>query len=190
MSQRRNPTAIGEDRILDAAHRLLLEIGVRRMTMADLARASGLSRATLYRRWGEIGEVVAALMTREWARLGIDAADAEAPLVDELVRLVREVREHPMLRKIIAVDPEVLLPYLLHRRGTSTDTQLDTIQRALEAGIANGTVRPGETAARAKAVLLTAWSFTLTGPVLAREPGELDALDEELRQLLTRYLEP
>ncbi|WP_020496037.1 TetR/AcrR family transcriptional regulator [Sciscionella marina] len=194
MSQRRNTlepaNAIPEEQILDAAYELLLGIGVRRMTMSDIARASGVSRATLYRRWSDVRQVVAALMTREWARLGIAAQHGEVDLAEELVRVVRQVRAHPMLQKIIALDPEVLLPYLVRRRGTTTTAQLGTIEAALTAGAERGTVRAGDQDARAKAVLLTAWSFTLTGPVLAETEAELTALDEELRQLLTRYLTP
>src|SRR5215471_15767052 len=78
--------AIGEERILDAAYELLLAIGMRRMTMADIARHAEVSRATLYRRWPNVQAVVAALMTREWTTALVsafqpDAADGRARLV-------------------------------------------------------------------------------------------------------------
>ena len=75
MSQRRKPeppvervagNAIDEQHILDSTYDLLLAVGVRRMTMADIARHSGVSRATLYRRWPNVQSVVAALVTREY----------------------------------------------------------------------------------------------------------------------------
>ena len=58
--------------ILDAAYELLLAVGMRRMSMADIARRADVSRATLYRRWPNVNAVVGALTTREFAPL--DAA--------------------------------------------------------------------------------------------------------------------
>jgi AcrR family transcriptional regulator len=207
MSQRINSrvelkaaNAIPEERILDAAYQLLLTIGMQRMTMADIARQAGVSRATLYRRWGGVREVIGALMTREWSALtlaAMPAGDAGAigrtQLVDGVVRLVRLIRVHPLLRRIIELDPDFLTPYLLTRRGSNTNHQLEMLEGALRLAIAEGSVRDADPALLARAMLLTAWSFTLTGPVFAGEPDgsgpELDRLDEELRLLLDRYLD-
>lgn len=191
---------IPQDRILDAAYELGLTLGIQRMTMADLARHAGVSRATLYRRWNSVREVVAALTTREWTGV-VEASRAPAPpgpmrphLVASIVRLVRQIRVHPLLREIIEHDPDFLLPYLLKRRGTNADQQLDLLETDLKAGMADGSVRDGDPALRAKAVLLTAWSFTLTAPVLVDAPNghgpQLDDLDAELAELLDRYLAP
>ncbi|MEZ0064615.1 AcrR family transcriptional regulator [Streptacidiphilus sp. MAP12-20] len=198
--------AIPEEQILDAAYRLLLTIGPQRMTMADLARQAGVSRATLYRRWGSVREVLAALTTRAWVGLAEQAFPAEtradvsstdhsrARLVDGVVLLARAIRTHPLLRTIIELDPEFLAPYLLKRRGTNTNHQLAMLEAGLRAAIAEGAVREADPALLARSVLLTAWSFTLTGPVFADAPEgtgpELDRLDAELRLMIDRYLAP
>jgi AcrR family transcriptional regulator len=191
--------AIPEERILDAAYRLLLTIGMQRMTMADIARQAEVSRATLYRRWGGVREVIGALTTREWSALTRAAmpADGQPPgraqLVDGVVRLVRLIRVHPLLRRILELDPDFLTPYLLTRRGSNTNHQLEMLETALRLAVADGSVRAAEPALLARAVLLTAWSFTLTAPVLTGEAAgagpELDRLDDELRLLLDRYLD-
>ncbi|SEM05642.1 TetR/AcrR family transcriptional regulator [Streptacidiphilus jiangxiensis] len=208
MSQRINNTgelraanAIPEEQILDAAHRLLLTIGPQRMTMADLARQAGVSRATLYRRWGSVREVLATLTIRAWTELAEQAFPAEAraevtraQIVDGVVTLARSIRTHPLLRTIVETDPEFLTPYLLNRRGTNTDHQLALLELALAAGMADGSVRREDPTVLAQAVLLTTWSFTLTGPVLAGAADgtgpAVDRLDDELRHLLDRYLAP
>ncbi|HET7387659.1 MAG TPA: helix-turn-helix domain-containing protein [Nocardioidaceae bacterium] len=220
MSQQRNPVAppgrpaanaIPEDTILDAARDLLLRMGMRRMTMADVARRAGVSRATLYRRWRDVRELVAALLTREWAGLVTEAApspetwsavdpvqtqpsagSARTLLVQRVVALVRASRAHPMLRTLLDVDPEFLLPYLVQRKGTSTRTQLALLEELIAAGSADGSIRAVDATVAAQAVLLAAWSFTLTGPVFAGADAgpPLDALDDELRGMLDRYLAP
>jgi AcrR family transcriptional regulator len=200
MSQHRNTSvavraanAIPEEQILDAAYDLLLAVGMRRMSMADIARRAGVSRATLYRRWSNVNAIVGALTTREFAQLGLETfgrqrKDTRTTVVEAVVSTVRAVREHPLTRKIIEVDPEFLLPYLLERRGTSTTAQLDLLIAALKGG--DGSVRRGNRAAQARAIWLAAWSFTLTGPVLADDTVSLDTLDRELRAMLDRYLSP
>lgn len=185
--------AIPEHQILDAAYELLLAVGMRRMNMADIARHAGVSRATLYRRWPNVNAVVGALTTRELAGLGASlfgkrAKDTRTMVVAAIVSTVRAVRTHPLTRKIIEVDPEFLLPYLLERRGTSTDAQLDLLVAALRSG--DGSIRRGNRTAQARAMWLAAWSFALTGPVLADDDVSLDALDRELRAMLDRYLTP
>jgi AcrR family transcriptional regulator len=191
----RPANSVPEQQILDAAYALLLDVGMRRMSMADIARRAGISRATLYRRWPNVQAVVAALTTREFAAidgraLGASTRDARAHLVDAVVAAVQAVRDHPLLRKIVEVDPEFLMPYLLERRGSSTTAQLSAVEQAVRAGQREGSVRAGRPAAIARAVWLTALSFTLTAPVLVDRAVSLRSLDAQLRELLDRYLTP
>jgi AcrR family transcriptional regulator len=198
MSQHRNTVsrtanAVPDQQILDAAYELLLDVGMRRVSMADIARRAGVSRATLYRRFPNVASILGALTTREFALVGTKAfarpaKDARTTAVSAVVATVRAVRTHPLLRKIIEVDPEFLLPYLLERRGTSTQVQLDQLAAALKS--TDGSVRRGDRAAQARAVWLAAWAFTLTAPVLADDAVSLDRLDRELRAMLDRYLAP
>ena len=199
LSQHRNagasraPNAIPESRILDATHELVLAVGVRRLSMAEIARRAGVSRATLYRRWENVDSVVGALVTRELALLDAQlqaapARDVRTQVVEAVIATVRGVRAHPLFRKIIEVDPEFLLPYLVRRRGTSTAAQLELLTAVLRRN--DGTIGRGNKGAQARAVWLAAWSFTLTGPVLADETVSLAALDRELRRMLDRYLAP
>ena len=199
VSQQRKPPPhnLADDQaILDAAYDLLLAIGMRRLNMADIARQAGVSRATMYRRWPNVQAVVADLLTREFAAVAAPLAVRDvAPspirpaLVDGVVTIVGEVRKHPLLRKIVEVDPEVLLPYLVSRRGKTTDLQLALLESYVAAGIADASIRDGDPKLLARAVLLAAWSFVFTGPLLVAR-RDCRALDAELVELLERYLKP
>jgi len=190
----RASNSIPEKQILDAAYGLLLAVGMRRMNMADIARSASVSRATLYRHWPNVNSVVGALVTREFAAVtapasSADTASGRAALVSAVVAIVRSIRVHPLMRKIIDVDPEFLLPYLVARRGTSTTDQLGLVEMALQAGRVDGSIRAGNVALQARAMWLLACSFTLTAPVLADEVS-LEDLDGQLAELLDRYLAP
>lgn len=193
----RGAPPIPEDRILDAAFDLLIAVGLRRMTMAELARRAAVSRATLYRRWKDVGEVVGALITREWADIAErafapPAAHHRERLVRGVVDVTRAVRAHPIERKIIDVDPEYFLPYIVHRRGASTRHHLSLIEQGVAAGVADGSIRAGDIALTAETVLITATAFILRAPVIAHEPAgsgpRLDALDRQLYRMLDLYL--
>jgi AcrR family transcriptional regulator len=190
----RAPNAIPKEQILDAAYELLLAVGMRRLNMADIARSASVSRATLYRHWPNANSVVGALVTREFAAVtahafATDTASARAGLVSGVVATAHSIRVHPLMRKIIDVDPESLLPYLVERRGTSTTDQLGLMEMALQAGRVDGSIRAGKAALQARAIWLLACSFTLSAPVLADEVS-LEDLDEQLVEILDRYLAP
>lgn len=194
VSQRSNraANAISEDRILDAAYELLLSRGLRRMTMADVARAAGISRATLYRRWPNVEALAADVTTREFAKLlpDLDGSDrvTRTLLVASVTQAVQRLRRHPLVRKIVQTDPEFLLPYLLQRRGRSTKAQLAVLEAALRH--ADRSVGKGNPAAQASTIWLVAASFVLTAPVFADRKVSLRSLDTELHRVLDRYLAP
>ncbi|MEV0592306.1 TetR/AcrR family transcriptional regulator [Nonomuraea cavernae] len=171
------------DGVLDAARDCVLAYGVRRTTLTDVARRAGVSRMTLYRRWPDVRSLVADLMTREWVRVlaELDVSDPVAAMVGG----VRRLREHPLWRKIVETDPDLLLPYLLERRGATHEAALDVLERV------TGDAR------KARAVLLVAQSFLLSAPTMlgpaasgpaGHDPVTLDDLDAELTALLEAYL--
>ncbi|MFE0150796.1 TetR/AcrR family transcriptional regulator [Nonomuraea sp. NPDC059007] len=158
------------DGVLDAARECVLAYGVRRTTLTDVARRAGVSRMTLYRRWPDVRSLVGDLMTREWVRV-VEGLDVRDP-VKAVVEGVRALRGHPLLCKIVEADPEMLLPYLLQRTGATHEAVLAVLEPAV-----------GDRA-KARAILLVAQSFLLSGPTMLGD----DALDAELTTLLERYL--
>ena len=194
------PNSADNDVVLDAVRDCVLAVGVRRTTMTDVARRAGLSRMTLYRRWPDVRSLVGDLMTREWIAAATGSMPerrpelgTRPPLIDGLVAGVEAFRAHPLFQKIVDVDPELLLPYVLDRRGASQEALLELLAGALREGHADGSVREAPTARQARTVLLILQSFALSLRTMSDEDDpELTtaAFLAELRTVLERTLTP
>ncbi|NLU84588.1 TetR/AcrR family transcriptional regulator [Rhodococcus sp. HNM0569] len=89
-------------RIVDAAAELYAERGVAAVGMADVARAAGCSRATLYRYFDSREALREAYVHREAQRIAVHVAeevatvtDPQRRVVDAALAAVRIVRESP-----------------------------------------------------------------------------------------------
>ena len=186
-----------EDAVLDATRDCVLAYGVRRTTLTDVAKRAGVSRMSIYRRWPDVRSLVADLMSREWHAVLVAAAAAglkqrgrgRARGVAQIVAVVRGLREHPLLRKIQEVDPEILLPYMLERRGTSQEEMLEFVVQALRTGQREGSIRAGDPERMSRAILLAAQPFALSA-ALVTDKYDATELDVELTALLDAYLAP
>jgi AcrR family transcriptional regulator len=115
----RGPEDPDHKRILDAALSAFMDFGIRRTSMGEIAKRSGVSPATLYRRYTGKDQVVWAVGRREAANLialvdaGVDLNDdAETQLVDLFMGFVRGLRQNLLLPRLLATEPEVVLPLL------------------------------------------------------------------------------
>ncbi|UUY03762.1 TetR/AcrR family transcriptional regulator [Svornostia abyssi] len=113
------PDDPASERILDAALELAAASGLRHLTMEDVARAAGVGRATVYRRFGDREALVDALSTREARRCLAElavASDPSAPVVDQFaegfVVSIGLLRSHPLLRRLVLVERQTLLQAL------------------------------------------------------------------------------
>jgi AcrR family transcriptional regulator len=198
------PEASADDAYLDAAREMILEVGWSRTRLTDIARRAGVSRMTLYRRWPDMQSMLADLMTREWGR-ALDetvaqaqtdlSADSRTRLTRGVVATVRALRTNPLLRRIVELDPERLLPYLLERRGRSQEQIATLLADLVRAGQQDGSVRKGDPDHLARTVLLACHGFTLSAHTMVGEAGDdrdadVSAYDEELAELVERYLRP
>jgi AcrR family transcriptional regulator len=191
---------IADDAYLDAAREAILAVGWSRTTLTDIARRAGVSRMTLYRRWPDTQTLLADLMTREWGHVVEEAVTEAATdgsaldrLVAGVVATVRSLRGNALLRRIVDVDPHVLLPYLLDRRGRSQELVVESLAGLITAGQGDGSIRPGDPATLAHALVLACHGFTLSAHTMTLEQSrEADVahLDAELEALVRRYLQP
>ena len=149
---------------------------------------------TIYRAWPDMQALLADLMTREWQQMTgsviTGPVQTAEDLADVVVSVSKVVRTNDLFRKILEVDPEQVLPYLLQRAGRSQLAVLDLLVPAIAAGQANGTIRAGSPQAIARTLLLAAHGLTLSGHTMTTDDVTEDDLDAEFRTILLKGLLP
>jgi AcrR family transcriptional regulator len=108
------------ERVLEGALACVGRYGLAKTTVDDVARASGISRATIYRHFPGgrdqlVSDVVAWEMGRFFRRLGKAVAGAPdlSTLVEEaLVFASRAVAGHAVLQRVLRTEPDRLLPLI------------------------------------------------------------------------------
>ena len=180
---------------LDAARACILDVGWRRTTLTEVARRAGVSRMTIYRTWSDMPAVLGDLMTREWgevvaravteadAALGKGATAADR-IVAEVVATTRALRENELFLRIVELDPELLLPYLLTRRGRSQEAIAELTAGRVREGQQDGSVRAGDPVAIARTLLLATHGFVLSAHTMVDDEVSEDDLDGELEHLV------
>jgi len=185
--------------VLDAVRACVLAVGVRRTTLTDVARRAGVSRMTLYRRYPDVDALVRDLMTREFGTILDSARDvahrdgqdggARGKAVATAVAVVGRLRGNDLFRRVLDVDPELLLPYVTERLGGTQSTATEHLAEGIRAGQQDGSVRDGDTRVLAYGALLLVQPFVYSARVVADVLDDA-ALDRELTRVLDRYLAP
>lgn len=181
-----------EDRILDAAARVLELSGNRRPPIAELARQAGVSRPTVYRRFADGDAVVRALWDREIGRLLADTprpVDDRASLVAQAVELADRISTHHTLVETFTTHQDLVARYLLDRLGTGQRALLHVLRDAIAAAQPGGTVRAGDPDELAAMALLIAQSAIHSRRMIA-EFLPAASWRRELARALDGYLAP
>lgn len=181
------------DGYLDAARECILDVGWRRTTLTEVARRAGVSRMTIYRAWADMPTLLGDLMTREWTEVvaaqPVSGAGAD-DVANGLVATVRALRDNELFVRIVELDPELLLPYLLARRGRSQEAIAALLAARIREGQAAGTVRAGHADTLARALLLAAHGFVVSAQTMVDDTVTEGDLDDELRHLVRQALAP
>lgn len=106
-------------RILEAADAQFREFGLRRTSLDRVAKAAGVSRITLFRRFANRDALIGAVVFRAGQRL-IAEFDAAVPktggleerFVHGVVTAARMISTEPLLGRLLRTDPEDVLPNL------------------------------------------------------------------------------
>jgi AcrR family transcriptional regulator len=182
-------TDIG-DRILDAAASCVTAYGVERVTLAEIARRAGVSRPTVYRRWTDTREILAALLTSRvigvWRDVRSQGQGREA-LVRRIVAVADRLRRDELIMSVLLSSPELAMVYITQRLGTSQQVLIDAATSEIEAAQRDGSARAGDPRQLAAMVLLITQS-TIQSAQIVRPILDADALARELAHSLNGYL--
>lgn len=173
--------------ILDAARTVFEQYGARRANVDDVARAAGVSRATLYRAYPGKEALLAAVVDRETAaffdeldRVAADLPPGEA-VVECFVRGLAIMRDIPVLGRLALSEPEVLTG--MPDRESVLVAQAGRVARTLRR---SGATHPDAELLHAAELLLRLASTFLLNP-----GGSLDLTDgTAVRGYAERFLSP
>ena len=178
------------DRILDAAASCVAAYGIDRVTLAEIARRAGVSRPTVYRRWTDTRQILAALLTTRVIRVWRDVPSqgrGRAALVERIVAVADQLRRDELIMSVLRSTPELAMTYITERLGTSQQVLIDAAAAEIEAAQRDGSVRAGDPRQLAAMVLLITQSTIQSAPIV-RPILDDDALARELTHTLNGYL--
>ncbi len=198
MSHPVTPTVVvttpAQERALDAALDLVARWGLSKTTLGDVARAAGISRATLYRSFpGGKDQLFDLLARRELARFLDRVTDAFAgsdDLADALagglhaaaVHLV----DHAAVRYILANEPEVAVPVLSF---SQCEGLLRVVRRAVAPSLVHLLPDPGS-AGWAAEWLARIFLSALVNPTPAFDLSDREVCDRLVRSYVVPALAP
>jgi AcrR family transcriptional regulator len=155
--------------ILDSALATFQRLGIRRTTMGDVSMTAKVGRATLYRRFPQKSDLVRAALLHELRRFLDDLDDriAGAPtvrerLVEGFVGGVTGVREHPLLSRLLATEPNDVLPYVTLEGGPIIAVATAYLAGHIREGVAAGELTVADPDETAEVMVRIAHSLVLT----------------------------
>lgn len=180
-------------RILDAAHELMLDIGLARTTTKEIAKAAGCSEAALYKYFASKEELFVTVLGERMPRLGPLLGDLEAgegDLEQNLTEVARQAalfyqQTFPVLASLYAE------PRLKHRHeaamremGTGPHKPIQGLDAYLRAEQRAGRVGPGADTYAAASLLLGACAQRAFAYEVGAAPQLLDDFAASLARTL------
>jgi AcrR family transcriptional regulator len=106
---------------------------------------------TVYRRYPDGAALMRALMTREFGALLARAREettseptARERLVGTAIATIEALMTHPLMLRLLELEPELLLPYLTERLGRFQQLVRAAVRETIVEGQADGSVRAGD----------------------------------------------
>jgi len=178
-------------RLLDAAESCFSKFGLTKTTMEDVAKAAGMSRATVYRYFKNRDDLLMGVVERE-ARGA--AAEIERRLrgirnpgeyiVEGIVQALDIVPKRPALSMLFLADTVGMASRLLTTSERMVDIALELVVPVIEPARRKGLLRDN-----VETEVMIEWTFRIISSFLT-VPSPLADSEEEMRALLRRMLLP
>lgn len=130
--------------ILDAALVEFERHGIHRVALDDVARRAGVSRTTIYRRFANKDELVAAVMDRENARLFVDIADELKHArpqtnyyAEAFTSALMRSRNHRVLNRMVTDEPALSLQLARRHYGAAVQRIENALREIFPPGFAD-----------------------------------------------------
>lgn len=181
------------DAVLDAAKEAFLDFGVRRTSMLEISRRSGVSTTTLYRWYSSKEDITNALLVREARRflVSLEEVDRSAPAEDQLVemtvRVFRRLGDMPLLDRLVETEPENILPKLTSHASPMLALGTTYLAVYLERLMDEGLITKTDPRPVAEVLVRFVHSLVLT-PTSALPIGDEQAIEPIVRALLQQML--
>lgn len=194
------PAPVAADPVLAAARAVIMAHGPRRATLSEVARQAGVSRMTVYRRFHSFDRLVADLLTAELSdamasiRRVAPAHTNQREHVQYLVgALTDALAGHPLLRRVLRIDPESMVPLMTTRFGHTQRAAAGVLAPLLAAGMAgrggDGSIRDADPEVLAQTIVTAAQAYVFAADALDAHP-----LGGQVRQqwpvMVAGYLTP
>ena len=139
-----------EDRILDATERLLAVMGLRKMTMEDVATEAGLTRRTVYKYFGSKQDLAFASIDRVVSRVRDELEEiavSNSPVQDRLKRMAVAritVRLQAVQSYRLSLDSvfEVIRPAYMERRKEYFRREAEIFAVVIREGVGSRRLKP------------------------------------------------
>ncbi|MCD0449305.1 TetR/AcrR family transcriptional regulator [Actinocorallia sp. API 0066] len=184
------------ERILDAALAQFTDFGLRRSSMEDVARRSGLARSTVYRRFTGKDVLLEAVLHREVQRFyrGLTAVrESETTRAGQVVEsgafCLLFLRGHGLLRRLVDTEPESILPQLTVHSDALVELARSILSLMLRHELYGAQSPPAEVASRIEGLAEVTVRLTLSFVLNDRGVIPLET-EDDARELSRRYVLP
>ncbi|GGK98790.1 TetR/AcrR family transcriptional regulator [Nocardia jinanensis] len=170
-----------DERILDATLGRILQVGIRRSSLDDIARRAGVTRVTIYRRFSGKDDLIEATLSREIGRvlgeattIATTTSGIDAQIEETVLYILRLTRTHPLVTQLLAVAPDEALGFYTVRGEEMVSQGIEYITAVLETGQEQGVLHRYDPRPVAEMIARMAHSLLLT-PVAGVDFGDEDA---------------
>jgi AcrR family transcriptional regulator len=192
------------EELLAATRACVLAVGIRRTTLTEVARRAGVSRMTVYRSVPDLNALVLAMITEEFAGVlrraeaeVAERASARGRLAGAAGGVVAALVAAPLFRRVLEHEPELFVPYLTTRFGSTQRLAHGHLRRLIQEGLRDGSIAGCDPDRRAWELVIVLTATTLGAPMLARESGVAGSsgraaadLGRDVEDLVDRWLAP